>query len=307
MFKESTSPNVAKTALDDVFFPRYNTASQPNIATAMTEKVFKQESSDSSATIWEVFKSGGLWGTRSEEQDVPSASPRVTNQKTFTNINYAQSIDISKNLYDDAKFNVIDRMVEAFGDDARSSRDYHAFGLYRNAFGTTTSHDAVALISNSHTNLNGDTIDNLLTGDISETTLNTAIVQLGELKRENGIIGGNVPACVLVSYADYKLACEITGSELRSGTGNNDMNVYSDKYGISVYTSPYLGTAAGGDDDAWFLLSDNIGIFRFVRQGMQTALVPWQNQRNNNYIYKGEFREVTGAMSPDGIVGSAGA
>ena len=198
-------------------------------------------------------------------------------------------------------------MVRGFGMDARASRDYHSFGLYRNAFGSSTTHDSVALISNSHVNYNGDTIDNLLTGDLSETTLNTALVQLFELRRENGIVGGNVAECLIVSPADFKLAVEITESELRSNTPDNDLNVYSAKFGIMVKTSPYLGAVAGGDDDAWFLSSANHGNYRFVRQAVQTTLVDWKYQRNNNYIYKGEFREVVGSYSFDGIVGSAGA
>jgi hypothetical protein len=77
-------------------------------------------------------------------------------------------------------------------------------------------------------------------------------------------------------------------------------------YGINIATSPYLGAAAGGSDTAWFLLSDEHSVMRFVRQPVQTALTSWEYTRNNTYIYKGEFREVVGAMSFEGIVGSDG-
>lgn len=301
------SPNAVKTALDDITVPAYNTGDYPHIATAQTEEVFRQDTASNGAVIWEGIKSGGLWGTRTEEQDVPNANPRVMDQKTYSIQNYAQSIDISKNFFDDNMHGAYEKAVEGFGEDARASRDYHAFGLYRNAFGTTTAHDGVALISNSHTNFNGDTVDNLLTGDLSETTLNTAITQMFELKRENGIIGGKVAQCLMVSPADFKLAVEITESELRSATPDNDLNVYSAKFGIVVKTSPYLGAVAGGDDDAWFVISRTHGAYRWTRAGLETTLVPWQYQRNNNYIYKGEFRETTGVYFYDGHVGSQGA
>lgn len=306
-YSAGLSPNAVKTALDDIVVPAYNTKEHPHIATAETEAVFHQDVATNGAVIWEGIKTGGLWGSRAEEQDVPNANPRVQNQKTFSVLNYAQSIDISKNFFDDNMHGAYEKAVAGFGLDARASRDFHDFGLYRNAFGSTLAHDGVALISNSHTNMNGDTIDNLFTGDLSETTLNTGIVQLFELRRENGIVGGNVGECLLVSPADFKLAVEITESELRQGTSNNDLNVYSAKYGIMVKTSPYLGAVAGGDDDAFFLLGRNHGNYRFVRQGLQTTLVDWRFQRNNNYIYKGEFREVVGAYGFDAIVGSAGA
>ena len=190
---------------------------------------------------------------------------------------------------------------------ARTTRDSNAFAVFRNAFGTATTADAVALISNSHTDLSNRTVDNLLTGDLSETTLNTAIIQLVELAAQDGVIGGSMPDTLVVSISDYKLACEITQSELRSGTPDNDLNVYSTKYGIKIATSQWLGAAAGGDNDAWFLLGTTHSIYRFVRQGIVTDLVDYKFTENNSYVYKGEFREVVGAMNHEGIVGSAGA
>ena len=199
-------------------------------------------------------------------------------------------------------------MVRDFGRKARITRDHNAFAVFRNAFGTATTHDAVALISNSHVAIGGATVDNLLTGDLSEVTLNTAIIQLFELADPAGVVDGSVAKTLLVAPTDFKLAMEITGSELRSATPDNDMNIYNSTYGIRVFTSPRIGAATtGGDNDAWFLLGDNHSIYRFVRQGVQTELVDWKFQRNNNYIYKGEFRENVGAMSWEGIVGSSGA
>ena len=196
-------------------------------------------------------------------------------------------------------------MVRDFAMKARLTRDNNACAVFRNAFTTATTADGVALLSNSHTSLNGSTVDNLGSGALSETTLNTAIVQMLELKTQDDVIAGNLPSCVVVPPALYKAAVEITESELRQGTANNDANVYSDKYGVRVYTNQFLGAAAGGSDTAWFLLSANHSIYRFVRQGVQTDLVDYKTQRNNNYVYKGEFREVVGAMNYEGIVGNA--
>jgi len=197
-------------------------------------------------------------------------------------------------------------MVRNFARRARTTRDSNAMAIFRTATTTTTTADGVALISDSHINLNGTTVNNKVTGALSETTLNTAIVQLLEMKAEDDVVDGSLAQTLLVPPALYKSAVEITESELRSGTANNDMNVYSAKYGINVYTSQFLGAAAGGSDAAWWLLGNNHSIYRFVRQGVQTDLVDYKTQRNNNYIYKGEFREVVGPMSFEGIVGSSG-
>lgn len=305
-YNAQTSPNVVKTALDDVYYQEYNQESHPQYASAETPAVFNQDTADNAAVIMELFKGVGAWEQRSEEQEVPQGSPRVTNQKTFSVLNFSKSIDISKNFFDDNMHGAYEKMVRNFARRARTSRDKNAFATFRNALTTTLTSDGVALVSDSHVSLSGTTVDNKVTGALSETTLNTAIVQLLEMKSQDDEVDGTLAKVLLVPPALFKSAAEITESVLRSGTANNDMNVYSVKYGIMVYTSPYLGAAAGGSDAAWFLLSDAHSVTRWVRQSVETTLVPWQNQRNNNYIYKGEFREVVGAMNYEGLVGSSG-
>jgi phage major head subunit gpT-like protein len=221
-------------------------------------------------------------------------------------VNYAKSVDISKNFFDDNMHGAYEKMVRNMAEIGRVTRDNKAFAIYRGGFATTLTADGAYLFSDSHTTLNGDTVDNLLVAALSESSLDTAIVMLLEQKDQAGVVRGGVPNCLLVPPKLFKKACEICDSELQADTANNNVNVYSSKYGVLVETSNQLGAAAGGSDTAWFLLGKNHGITRWVRQGIDTALVPWQNQRNNNYIYKGEFREVVGAMDYVGAVGSTG-
>lgn len=306
-FNSSLNPNVVKTALDGVFNQTFSGEKHPGHATAESAMVFKQDTADSSAVIEELFKGVGAWETRAEEQDVPNGTPRIGNQKTFSVVAFSKSVDIPKHFFDDNKHSSYEKMVQNFALRARTARDKNAFALFRNpttaAYGSS---DGVAPISASHTNLNGDTVSNLVTGALSETTLNDAIVKMLEMKSQDGEIDGFMPRTLLVPPKLFKTATEIADSELRSGTANNDLNVYSSKYGIYIATSQYLGAAAGGSDTAWFLLSDNHSVTRYVRQGVTTDLVDYKFQRNNNYIYKGEFREVVGLMSYEGLVGSTG-
>jgi hypothetical protein len=304
-YSSGLSPNAVKTALDAIWNQVYNQETHPNYADATTPDVFRQKTADNAAVIMEMFKGVGSWDTRAEEQDVPGGNARIGNTKTFTVTNYAKAQDVPKNFFDDNLHSAYEMLIESFARRARTTRDKNAMAVFRTAFTTAKTHDDVALISDSHTNLNGDTVDNNVGSALSETTLFTAIQQLLEMKAEDGEVDGSVGRVLLVSPNKYKLATEITQSLLRSGTANNDMNIYESKYGIRVYSSPYLGAAAGGTDAAWFVLGDNHSVMRFVRQAVQTALVDWTIARNNNYVYKGEFREVVGAMSFEGIVGSA--
>lgn len=196
--------------------------------------------------------------------------------------------------------------VRQFALMARTTQDTNAFGLLRNAFTTTLTPDSVALISASHVTLNGDTVSNLVTGALSDTTLNTAMVALREQKNQRGVILGSTGKYLVVPPKLFKTACQITESVLVSDNANNAVNVYRSIFGIEVMTSPYLGAAAGGSDTAWFLLSEYHGIKRVIRQGVQTALTSWEYSDNRSYKYQGNFREAYFAADWAGIVGSTG-
>lgn len=303
------SPNAVKTALDMVFQSEYDYPQLPGIATAENPLCFQQSSTDRGAVITELFQGPGYWQQRAELADVFSATSRIGNQKTNTVLNFASSVDIAKTYFDDDKalHDTVELMIRGMARNARLSRDKHAFNQYNLGFTTVTTPDGVALFSNSHVALNGATIDNLETGAFSESNLETMFNSLIAQKTQDGTLGGHEPAALLVPTALFKDAQEATKSELRSGTANNDMNYYSQIYpGLQVYHSPFLSLAEGGSNVAYFLLSRNHAMFRWVRQGVTTDLVDYKFQRNNNYIYKGEYREVVSPISFEGMVGSTG-
>ncbi len=103
MFSASNklNPSVVQTALDKVFFQEFNGTTNPGWINATDSSVFHQETIDNAAVIQQVFKGAGLWENRAEEQDVPSAAPFVGNTITYVPSNFAQSIDITKNFFDD--------------------------------------------------------------------------------------------------------------------------------------------------------------------------------------------------------------
>ncbi len=100
-FNSSLNPDVVKTAIDDVFFQKFSGEQSPGYATAEDPMVFRQDTAEHQAVILDVFKGVGAWQQRTEEQDVPSGDPRIANQKTFTVVNFAKSVDIPKNFFDD--------------------------------------------------------------------------------------------------------------------------------------------------------------------------------------------------------------
>lgn len=267
----------------------------------------KQDSTTLAAVQEEVFKGTSLWDERAEEQDVQTEDPRVANKQTFSVANFDKGIDVSKNFFDDNLFSVYNRSIADMGRKANITQNNIGYGIYRNSFTTTLTASGATLVSDTHTTIGGATVDNKITAALSEASLNTAIIALAEQKDQAGVVVGGTPAGLLVPPALFKKTAEILDSELRSGTANNDTNVYLTKYGIAIGTNNQLGAViTGGSDKAWWLVGDNHAVRRWVRQGIETVLVDWRFQRNNNYIYKGEYREVYGAIDYVGLIGSPG-
>lgn len=307
MFTEAQNFAIVQTELDEVYFQNFQyDASTPGIATANTGMIFKPVTTDHAAYIGEVNKATGLYQIIGETQTVPTSTPAVRNKYTVNIKDFADSIELSKDLFDDNMHGVWSEDVAQFALMARVTQDNNAFKLFRNAFTTTLTADGVAFISASHVLIGGGTTSNLITGALSTTTLNTAIVRLREQVNQSGVILGGSPSILLVPSALFKLATEITESALVSDSGNNALNVYRSAYGITVYSSPYLGAAAGGSDTAWFLMTPQHSVRRIVRQGIQTALRNWSMSNNRTYLYQANFREEVYVPDYAGVVGATG-
>ena len=310
--------NTIKTALDKVIFQEFTPDQLVGLATAETSALFNQIPIKKSAQIEEIFGGSGYWETRGELENVPAGQSKVTNQQVFTVVNFAKSEDISKNYFDDEQWNVVTNIVRMMALNGKQTRNRKAFEIWRGAFANTLTADGSALCADSHNLLNSSgTVDNYLTAKLNEDTLNDAIVALGQQKAQDGVVMGLNPNCLLVPLARYKLAAELLDSSLKSQTANNDLNVYSSKYGIMLYQSPFLGSAisassgnnetlTAGSDHYWFLLAKFHQVNRYKRQDLVTDLVDYKYSRNNVYTYKAEFREVYGAPDYMGVVGSDG-
>lgn len=303
------NPAVVQTELDDVFFQVFQQRVAPGMATADTPEIFRQVTLDNSAHIEEVASGGGgFWEVKGETVDVPQATPFVSNKITQVAVTFAKGITLSKEYFDDNMHNTWTRTVEKFARNALATRDREAFSLWNGAFTTTLTADGVSLVNAAHVTLDGPTVSNRVASNppLTEASLNTAIVQLLELRDQEGVTMGEVPTDLLVPPAEFKNATEIVDSELVSDSANNAVNVYSSTYGIRIWQSTYLAASAGGSDTAWFLLSRNHAVTRYKREGVTTQLIDWSISSNDNYRYKGRYREVYGVTDYIGVVGSDG-
>lgn len=296
--------NVVKTALDKVFYQRYATVPGPQFAFAGDEMVFQQESSDRAAVIIENFKGVGLWEETSEQAEYKGDEPLVTDQITFTHSKFTKKFHISEELLEDDQHMVVRKAIEQMGTKARVTQNKEAMGVYRGAASTTLTSDGVALLSAAHNNINGDTIDNTISGAFSVDTVEEGINLLVEQVDQSGDIVGHEAKTILVPPALFKEGTEVLESTLEANTTDNQLNVYSAKYGIVLRQSQYLGAAnSGGSNTRWFMLGEFHSVMRFVRVPVQTRLIPSDYEPNGDTVYRGRFRESYGAVSYEGVVG----
>ena len=306
MFTEAQNFSIVQTELDRVFFQQFDyDETFPGVAHATTAEIFKPQETTHAAWIQSVNKGSGLFPAVNETQAVPLSTPQVTNKQTTQILTFAQGIDISKQLFDDNMHGVWAEDVRDFAIKAKDTQDYTAFGLFRLGFTTALTADGSAIFS-THTLIGGGTQVNNSTAALTPTSLNTAIVNLMEQKDQSGVIRGSSPKTLLVPPALWKKAREITDSALIADSANNNVNVYRSALGITVYTSHWLGAAAGGSDTAWFLLAQRHGFTRLIRQGLETALTDWRYSNNLTYRYQANFRENYFCADYAGAFGSTG-
>ena len=148
-------------------------------------------------------------------------------------------------------------------------------------------------------------MDNLESGALTDTTLNTSIVTLRNQLNQSGVKVGYEPDFLLTSNSGHKNAMTVAKSVLRSGTGNNDLNYYSELFpGMKVVYNQFLDDTS---TTAYFIGAQGHGVTRFVREDLWTKLVGWETQKNNVYIYKMGAREEVDAIEYSGTLGSTGA
>ena len=314
MFTEAQNFSLVQTELDEVFAQSYEASVIPSIATAMTAEIFKVVNTTHAAYIGTIHKGPGFFSKIGEVAAVPSYIAKVGNKWTVTISDFAQGIEISKDLFDDDIHGEWQNQVSDLAIMARRTQDYNAFKIFRGAFTTTLTADGAALIG-AHTTLSGATLNNqILMADIpaastvlTTSAFNTAMKRLAETVSQSGVPLMCVGDVLLVPPALFTTARQIAVSALVPENANNAVNVFSMDYAVKVYQTPMISLAMGGSDTAWFLLdSRRHAIRRYVRQGIVTSLRNWDMSNNRTYYYQANFREEVYVPDYIGVVGALG-
>jgi hypothetical protein len=314
----STSPNLelVRTALDELrdgaLIPQTDTGK----AMATDALVFTQSGVDRAAWVSSVIGGGGYFKktVTGVAQDISAkkvAQKAAFAPKTTIIAEFNQNVPISRSFMMDQQHEAVAKTIRQQTLAWMATRDQNAFSYYAGGFGTTLSTtigDAVALFSNSHLNANGDTVDNLETAAMADAALNTVIVSLRGQKNQGGVIVGYEPQFLLCGSTLHHDASIVAKSVLRAGTGNNDLNYFSELYpGMRVVWNQFVDNSGFSNQTTmYFVGAANHGVVRMEREAFFSELVDWRTDANDQYTYKLRAREEVDTIEYAGLVGSNG-
>ena len=177
----------------------------------------------------------------------------------YTHKVFKKGMKVTKELNDDEQYRLFKDNSTKLGKAAARTIDSNAFSIFRNGFNTsyTSYGDNKPLFSTSHTRADGGTAQSNASSTgitLTEANLNTGLLALRNQTDDRGelISMADGKVVLVVPLALEKTAVEITGSTLKQGTANNDLNYYEGR--IDVMATRWIGATAGGSDTAWFLI-----------------------------------------------------
>lgn len=308
---QDSSPNLelVKTALDKLVDGAKLQVARTGKAEATDPVVFTQDTATSAAVVTSVIGGGGYFEKRTGDfKKNLNVTKKASAPKTTIIAEFNKSLPIARTFLADQQQSAVAKAVRQETTSWVSSRDRNAMSVYSGGFATVTTIEGAYVFSATHTNENGDTIDNLESGALDDTTLNASIVSLRGQINQSGVKVGYEPDFCLTSSTGHKGGMTTAKSVLRAGTGNNDLNYYSEMYpGMKVVYNAFLDDVS---TTAYFIGAAGHGITRFEREVFTTNLVDWKVQAAANginaYTYLMNAREEVDAIEYSGLVGSTG-
>jgi hypothetical protein len=211
-------------------------------------------------------------------------------------------------MLEDDQYGIMNRMSKELARSAALNKETQAFSVLNNAFDSTFAGYTAseALCANSHTLLNGDTLDNLVTGDFSQDALQAALELFEAFTDDRGFKVIVKPEKVIHSAGDIWEVNVVLKSEKKAGTADNDMNVVRTMFGLEPELVHYLT-----DTDAWFVtaskraIEEDNGARMYIR--VNDRFRSDDDPLTGDAIFTGRHRLSTGWGDFRWIVGSQGA
>ena len=247
-----------------------------------------------------IYKAEGAVYTFDEP--IPGSTLRFMHQT------YALGFRVTEEMLEDDQYGIMNRMSKELARSASLNKETQGFSVLNNAFSTSyTGYTASeALIADTHTLLNGDTLDNLVTGDFSQDGLQAALELFEAFTDDRGYKIMVRPSKVVHSAGDIWEVNKVLKSQLEANTADNNINVIRTMFGLEPMLVHYLT-----DTDAWFLMADKgtidaqLGARMYIR--VNDKFRSDDDPLTGDAIFTGRHRVSTGFGDFRWIVGSQGA
>ncbi|HSQ90152.1 Mu-like prophage major head subunit gpT family protein [Romboutsia sp.] len=269
-------------------------------------KVFNVNTSSKAKEVDYGLGAFGDWTARATNLspvDYKTLDPGL--ERVYTHKAFTQGFMIERELYDDEQYKQIQKFPKAMARSGRASVEKNAFTLFVDGF-TTNGYDGKALFAVDHPLLNSANVgSNLVVGELSRDTLQTAIQMMREIPDEAGNLIQFKADKLLVPPALEDTARRILHSTLVSGGDLNDTNEYLTRQDIKIEVLDYLGSVAGGSDTAWFLQDSKRHELNFFWR--KKFEFKWEEDFDTFVSkYRGYCRYSYGYSDWRGIIGSTG-
>ena len=311
------SPSTVKTAVDGFMFDsEQERSNQPSYVGATNDLFFKTSPIDLRAFIFEEDAGVPNLETVAEQGEIPVVNTFTGNQKTINLAKRAFDLPVSWEAFMVGGKGAQKRQMlgSQIADAVVRSRDLNALiTTYGDAFDGTYNKcpDGVALASNSHVTLRGNTVDNLETGALTADVMWNGFVSLQQQLGQTGEVAGYLPAGVLTSSSQYKKAKEILKSEAIAGSAENNLNIFETDYGpVAIGQSPFLNSARDAGTykaTGVHIVSREHNIMRKVFSDYVSEMIEPKYTKTHSYVYRALYDETAFPGGYSGYVGLTGA
>lgn len=250
----------------------------------------------------------------------PTSSPMQAWATTYTPVKYGDSIQITDELqrYDKSSIAKATTASELQAKEVARSIDERGAKVLLNGFNTsyTSLTDNKPLFSTNHSRSDGGTAQSNASSTsivLSEANLETAMLAGEQVLDERGKIVNVYMDKLIVPPYLRKLALIITKTEQRSGTMDNDLNVYNVAEFEGLYIDnllvwKYMSSVAGGLDTQWVLQDADVHQLRWL-WGVKPEIAKYNENvgfMNDTLVWKVRYEASTGWDDWRGLWSSQG-
>lgn len=271
--------------------------------------LFEDDKSDRSFEEETKLSGFGAAPVKAEGSSIAYDNAQEAWTARYTHETIAMGFSLTEEAVEDNLYGSLSaRYTKALARAMAYTKQVKAAAIFNQGFtgaGNPTYGDGKVLFATDHPLVSGGVNSNTLAtpADLSETSLEASIIQIGAWTDERGLLIAARPKKLCIPSALQFVATRILETEMRVGTADNDINAIRtngaipDGYGVNHYFT---------DPNAWFLTTDcPDGLKHFTRTALSTSMD--SDFDSGNARYKSRERYSFGVSDPLGVFGSAGA